>query len=178
MNRGEFALASGVLGGAVPLRRCPRPIPARVGVMAANGSSGLPELGHAVVEKMNALGVAIDLSHANAAATRDVLAGSAPPVLITHGGCAAVHAHPRNKSDGQLRAVAVKGGIVGIYDLPYLTASPRHPTLADYLEHMTHALTVCGEDHVGIGSDQSVQAFDTSPDSPTACCGGADIWQA
>ena len=80
---------------------------------------------------------------------------STKPVLITHGGCAAVHAHPRNKTDEQLRALAEKGGVFGIYDLPYLTPSPRQPTTDDYIAHMTHALNVGGEDHVGIGSDTS-----------------------
>jgi membrane dipeptidase len=133
------------------------------GVLASPASGGLTELGHSAVAKMNELGVAVDLSHANAATTRDAMAASSRPVLITHGGCAAVHAHPRNKTDEQLRALANKGGVIGIYDLPYLTASPRQPEIKDYIDHVAHALTVCGEDHVGIGSDQSVEPFDTSP---------------
>ena len=133
------------------------------GVMVSAGSPGLTQLGHSAVAKMNELGVAIDLSHANPATTRDAMAASTRPVLMTHGGCAAIHPHPRNKTDEQLRALADKGGVIGIYDLPYLTASPRQPEVKDYIEHMAHALTVCGEDHVGIGSDQSVQPFDTSP---------------
>ena len=131
----------------------------------ASPSAGLTELGHTAVQKMNELGVAIDLSHANPQTTSDVLTASSLPVLVTHGGCAAVHAHPRNKTDEQLRALASKGGVIGIYDLPYLTASPRQPEVRDYLDHMAHALKVCGEDHVGIGSDQGVQPFDTSPKS-------------
>jgi membrane dipeptidase len=115
------------------------------------------------VAKMNETGVAVDLSHANPRTTREAMAASTRPVLMTHGGCAAVHPHPRNKTDEQLRALADKGGVIGIYDLPYLTASPRQPEVKDYIDHMAHALTVCGEDHVGIGSDQSVQPFDTSP---------------
>ena len=133
------------------------------GVLVSPPSSGLTELGHSAVEKMNQLGVAIDLSHANAKTTADVIAASARPVLVTHAGCSAVHAHPRNKTDEQLRALADKGGVIGIYDLPYLTASPRQPEVKDYIDHMAHALEVCGEDHVGIGSDATVQAFDTSP---------------
>ena len=85
------------------------------------------------------------------------------PALITHAGCAAVYPHPRNKSDALLRAVAQKGGVVGIYDLPYLTPSPKQPTVDDYIVHMTHALSVCGEDHVGVGSDSDLGPFDTSP---------------
>ena len=69
----------------------------------------------------------------------------------------------RNKSDALLRAVAQKGGVIGIFDLPYLTASPKQPTLDDYMAHMTHALNVSGEDHVGVGSDSALAAWDTSP---------------
>jgi membrane dipeptidase len=133
------------------------------GVMASPESSGLTPAGHTAVARMNELGVVIDLSHASAATTRDAMAASTRPVIVSHAGCAAVYAHPRNKTDEQLRAVAQKGGVVGIYDLPYLVASPRQPDVEDYLEHMTHALSVCGEDHVGIGSDQYIQPFDTSP---------------
>lgn len=125
--------------------------------------SGLTPLGHKAVAKMNEQGVAIDLSHSNETTSFDVLKVTARPALVTHAGCAVVYAHPRNKSDALLRAVAEKGGVVGIYDLPYLTASPKQPTLEDYMAHMTHALSVCGEDHVGIGSDSQLGPFDTSP---------------
>ncbi len=111
---------------------------------------------------MNRLGIAVDLSHANPETTSDVLALSAKPPVMTHAGCAAIHAHPRNKSDEQLRALAARGGVVGIFDLPYLTASPRQPTVEDYMEHLEHALKVVGEDHVGIGSDVGIDPFDTS----------------
>jgi len=85
------------------------------------------------------------------------------PALITHAGCAAIHPHPRHKSDALLRALAQKGGVIGIYDLCYLTASPKQPDLDDYMAHMVHALNVCGEDHVGIGSDSGLEPWDTSP---------------
>lgn len=126
-------------------------------------AGGLTALGRQAVPEMNRLGIAIDLSHANPATTSDVLALSSKPPIMTHAGAAAVHAHPRNKSDEQLRALAAKGGVVGIFDLPYLTASPRQPTLADYMQHLEHVLKVCGEDHVGIGSDVGLEPFDTSP---------------
>lgn len=132
------------------------------GVMA-DPPTGLTDLGRKAVAAMNAQGVAIDISHANEATSKDVLAASKPAVLITHAGCAAIHPHPRNKSDALLKAVADKGGVVGIFDLPYLTASPKQPTLDDYMAHMTHALSVCGEDHVGIGSDSELGPFDLSP---------------
>ena len=129
----------------------------------APADRGLTALGAQAIERMNKLGVAVDLSHANPKTTASAIAASKTPVLITHGGCDAIYEHPRNKTDAELKAVAATGGVVGIYDLPYLAASPHQPTLDDYMAHMTHALSVCGEDHVGIGSDQGVDPFDTSP---------------
>jgi len=138
-----------------------RKSPFAAGVMEPEGG-GLTALGHDAVGEMNRLGIAIDLSHANAATTADVLDLSAKPPVMTHAGCAAIHAHPRNKTDQQLRALADRGGVVGIFDLPYLTASPKQPALEDYLAHLEHALKVAGEDHVGIGSDVGIQPLDLS----------------
>src|SRR5215467_6822790 len=139
--------------------------PFAAGVMEPNGG-GLTALGHDAVRKMNGLGIAVDLSHANAQTTADAIAASRKPAIMSHTGCAAVHSHLRNKTDEQLRALAGKGGVVGIYDLMYLTASPRQPTVEDYMAHMEHALTVVGEDHVGVGSDGPINPFDTSAKSP------------
>jgi membrane dipeptidase len=135
--------------------------PFGAGVMAPD-AGGLTPLGHDAVKRMNSVGVTIDVSHANAATTSDVIAASTEPVLMTHAGSAVVHPHPRNKSDAQLRAIADKGGVIGIYDLPYLAASPRQPTVDDYIAHLDHVLKVAGEDHVGIGSDVGIDPFDTS----------------
>ncbi len=138
-----------------------RKSPFAAGVMEPDGG-GLTPLGREAVNKMNTLGVAVDVSHANAQTTADALAASSKPVIMSHAGCAATHSHPRNKTDDQLRAMADKGGVVGIYDLMYLAASPKQPTLDDYMAHMEHALRIAGEDHVGVGSDVSIDPFDTS----------------
>jgi membrane dipeptidase len=129
------------------------------GVMEPDGG-GLTPLGRDAVAEMNRLGIAIDLSHANAATTTDVLSLSAKSPVMTHAGCAAIHPHPRNKTDEQLRALADRGGVVGIFDLPYLAASPHQPNVDDYLAHLEHALRIAGEDHVGIGSDVDILPFD------------------
>jgi membrane dipeptidase len=139
-----------------------RKSPFAAGVMEPN-AGGLTPLGRDAVQEMNRLGIAVDLSHANPATTADALSLSRQPPVMTHAGCAAVHAHPRNKSDEQLRALAARGGVVGIFDLPYLTASPRQPSVDDYMAHLEHALQVAGEDHVGIGSDVGIDPFDTTP---------------
>lgn len=116
-------------------------------------AAGVTELGREAIVRMNALGVALDLSHANAQTTADGIRLSTRPPLVTHAGCRAVFDHPRNKTDRDMRALADKGGVMGIYMLPFLVDESRQPGLPDYLDHLDHALQVCGEDHVGIGTD-------------------------
>ncbi|HEY0233280.1 MAG TPA: membrane dipeptidase [Dokdonella sp.] len=145
-----------------------KPSPFATGVLSPQPSAGLSALGRDAIARMNALGVSLDLSHADEKSTLDAIAVSSRPVLVTHAGCSAVHAHPRNKSDAVLRSVAAKEGVVGIYELSFLVNSPAQPKLDDYLAHMVHALDVCGEDHVGIGSDALLMPFDTSRESMQA----------
>jgi membrane dipeptidase len=136
--------------------------PFGAGVLAAPEAT-LTDLGHQAVARMNAQGVALDLSHANPATTAAAITASAKPVIMSHGGCMAIHANPRNKTDDQLRALSAKGGVFGVFDLFYLTPAGRQATLDDYMAHMTHALSVAGEDHVGIGSDTDFAGSDLSP---------------
>jgi membrane dipeptidase len=121
------------------------------------GNAGLSKAGIAAVKKMNDLGVALDLSHSGYRTTSDGIAESAKPVLISHSGCAAVYPHPRSKPDEILKSLADRGGYFGVYLMPYVVASPTVPTREHVLDHIIHAINVCGADHVGIGSDGSIQ---------------------
>lgn len=124
------------------------------GVGCLDGETGgVTDLGRKAIVRMNTLGVALDLSHSNTQTTAEGIALSTKPALITHSGCRAVFMHPRNKRDEEMKALADKGGVMGVYMLPFLTPDDRQPMLADYMQHMAHALQVCGEDHVGIGTD-------------------------
>jgi membrane dipeptidase len=125
----------------------------------ANG--GLSRYGYAVVERMNELGMIVDLSHCGQRTTSEGIAASSRPVAITHSGCNAVARHPRSKDDAELRAMADGGGVIGIYLMPFLTPG-RVPMRSDVLDHIEHAIDVCGEDHVGIGSDLSTTPIDGS----------------
>jgi membrane dipeptidase len=121
------------------------------------GNAGLSKAGIAAIKKMNDLGIAIDLSHSGYRTTSEGIAESKKPVLISHSGCAALYQHPRNKPDEILKALADRGGYFGVYLMPYLVASPTIPTREHVLDHVVHAINVCGSDHVGIGSDGSIQ---------------------
>ena len=128
------------------------------------GNAGLSKAGIAAIQKMNEFGVAVDLSHSGYRTTADGIGQSSKPVLITHSGCAAVYAHPRNKPDEILKSLADRGGYFGIYLMPYLAASPTVPTREHVLDHLTHAINVCGADHVGIGSDGAIQKIVLTPE--------------
>ena len=132
------------------------------------GNAGLSKAGHDAVRKMNEIGVAIDLSHSGYRTTSEAISASAKPVLITHSGCAAVYAHPRSKPDEILKALADRGGYFGVYLMPYLVASPTVPTRTHVLDHLVHAINVCGADQVGIGSDGSIQAVRLTPEQQKA----------
>ncbi len=124
-------------------------------------NAGLSRFGHAVVERMDELRILVDVSHCGKRTAADGIRASARPVAITHSGCNAVARHPRSKDDEELRAMADGGGVIGIYLMPFLTPG-RPATAADVVAHIEHALDVCGEDHVGIGSDLSTTPI---PDS-------------
>jgi membrane dipeptidase len=127
------------------------------------GNAGLSKAGTAAVRKMNEIGVAVDLSHSGYRTTTEAIAASSKPVLISHAGCAAVYAHPRNKPDDILKSLADRGGYFGVYFMPYLVASPTVPTREHVLDHLLHAINVCGTDHVGIGSDGSIEKVVLTP---------------
>jgi membrane dipeptidase len=132
------------------------------------GNSGLSKAGYSAVEKMNEIGVAVDVSHCGYRTSSEAIAASKKPVLISHSGCASIYAHPRNKPDDVMKAVADKGGFFGVYLMPYLVASPTVPTREHVINHVLGALKICGEDHVGIGSDGSIQAVQLTPEQQKA----------
>ncbi len=118
-------------------------------------NGGLTPLGRQLVERLNAQGITVDLAHCGMRTTMDAIEHSAKPVAISHSGCRAVADRPRSKPDDILKRMADKGGVLGIYLMPFLTMSGQ-PKADDVVKHIEHAVNVCGEDHVGIGSDLSI----------------------
>ena len=120
------------------------------------------EAGHEAIERMNALGILVDLSHCGRRTAADAIAASRRPVAFTHTGCAALVEHPRHRTDAEMKSVAATGGVVGIFVMPYL-AKGRQPVAADVVAHLEHALDVAGEDHVSIGTDGTVSPTVLTP---------------
>jgi membrane dipeptidase len=124
------------------------------------GDIGLTPFGHEVVERLNVRRVIVDLAHSGRQICLDAVRASTRPVAISHTGCRALIDLPRNKTDEELRLVAERGGYVGIYFMPFLAVG-RNATEADVIAHLEHAVDVCGEDHVGIGTDGSFTDVDS-----------------
>ena len=125
--------------------------------------AGLKPYGRDVVAKLNELGALVDVSHVGWQTTRDAIAASRAPIAATHSGAAAVNNVPRNKPDDILRALANRGGVIGVFMMPFLRTSGQ-PNADDFLRHVAHCLNVCGEDHVGIGSDLSITPLELTPE--------------
>ena len=130
------------------------------GNLAGDGSlepriGGLTKLGKATIERIEAEKVLLDLSHGGARTMAEAAAFAKRPLVISHTGSRALTDHPRNTSDETMKAVADKGGVVGVYFMPFLTLD-SHPKGADLLRHVEHVLNVVGEDHIGIGTDNGV----------------------
>ena len=122
-------------------------------------NGGLTDFGRDVVAELNATNTLVDLSHSGEQTCLDAIEASAAPIAITHTGCRTVTDLPRNKTDRELRLVAEGGGIVGIYFMPFL-ADDGMAVADDVVRHIEHAVQVCGEEHVGIGTDGGTTAYD------------------
>jgi len=128
--------------------------------LAGDGSleprnGGLTRLGKATIERIEAEKLLLDLSHGGARTMAEAAAFAKRPLVISHTGARALTDHPRNTADDTIKAVADKGGVVGVYFMPYLTPD-QHPKGEDLLRHVEHVANVAGEDHVGIGTDNGV----------------------
>jgi membrane dipeptidase len=128
------------------------------------GSNGLTQFGVEMIEKMNDLGILIDLSHANMKTMADAIEVSKAPAIISHTGCMDLYKNVRNTTDVNMKKLADKGGIVGICQLrPFLTSKKRD-NLDEYFKHMKHAINVVGVDHVCIGSDRDHRVIKDTPE--------------
>jgi membrane dipeptidase len=121
-------------------------------------AGGLSRLGEELVDRLLALGCAIDLAHASERTFEDVLAraGGGSALLVSHTCCRAIRDIPRNTSDDQLRAIGERDGLIGIMALASAVDPDQHD-LERYLDHVEHAISVAGVEHVCLGGDFMAQ---------------------
>jgi membrane dipeptidase len=117
---------------------------------------GLSDFGRAAIERMNRLGMMVDISHVSKLATLQAIETSRTPVIATHSSVRALCDHPRNLDDEQLDALAASGGVAQITLVSFFLRAGKKEaevTVADFADHIDHAVQRMGIGHVGIGSD-------------------------
>ena len=114
---------------------------------------GLKPFGIETVERMNKLGMIIDVSHMSDGGFWDVLKFSKKPVVASHSNARVLCAHPRNLTDEMIRSLAEKGGVAGLNFYPYFVSENGKAGIDDLIRHLEHLYYVGGEDFVAIGTD-------------------------
>jgi len=116
---------------------------------------GLTYFGHDAVERMNKVGMAIDVSHSGDETSMDAIEASKEPIFITHTGSRELWDVKRLKPDEIFQACAEKGGVIGIEAAPHTTITKKHPehSIESFMEHFEYVKDLVGIDHVGFGPD-------------------------
>jgi len=129
---------------------------------------GVTDFGAEIVAEMNKVGMLVDVSHSGDRTTLDAIALSAKPIAITHSNCRALVNHPRLKTDEAIKAMAAKGGVMGITGVRMFVAAKEPTTVAHIVDHIDHVVKLVGVEHVGIGSDSDLNGYDDMPPAKLA----------
>ncbi len=122
--------------------------------------AGLSYYGVDFVRRMNELGMIVDVAHTGYQTTLDAIEVSSKPIVFSHTNCKALCDHPRNKTDDQIRALAKKGGVMGLSCFNWFVSDRPRSTLEDLLNHFDHVIKLVGPDHAGIGSDFGIPGWE------------------
>jgi membrane dipeptidase len=123
--------------------------------------AGLTPYGAQIVDRMNTVGMAVDVSHCSDRTTLDALHASRKPVLVTHSNCRTlVPGSARCKTDDAIRLLAAQGGVIGITMVRNFVQASGSATIEDVLDHIDHVAKLVGVEHVGIGSDVDLDGRD------------------
>ncbi len=120
---------------------------------AASATKGLSEFGKQVIRTLDSLGVIIDVSHTGVKTIDDILAISKNPIIASHSGAWALNHHYRNLTDAQIKAIAARGGVVGVVFYPPFLSSTSKATIDTVVRHIDYIRTLVGVDCIAIGSD-------------------------
>ncbi|MDL5351993.1 dipeptidase [Microbacterium sp. zg-YB36] len=123
--------------------------------LSERDDAGLTNFGRRAVERMNKLGMLIDISHSGDRTCLETIEHSAVPVMITHAGARSVWPIDRMKSDETIIACAERGGLIGLEAAPHTTLSDAHPThsIDSVMDHFRYCVDLVGIDHVSFGPD-------------------------
>ena len=134
-----------------------------------NGSTkrrdeGLSDYGVSIVDRMNTVGMAVDVSHCGDKTSLDAFEASKKPVLVTHSNARALNpGHPRCKPDEVIKAVGKAASVFGITGVRNFVKNAEPTTIEDLLNHFDYIAKMIGIEHVGVGSDIDLDGYDDMP---------------
>ena len=137
--------------------------------LIGNGSTerrdeGISDFGVSIIERMNKVGMAVDVSHCGDRTTLDAFEISKKPVLITHSNSRIVAGgHPRDKTDEAIKKVGANGSVMGITGVRMFVKATEPTTIEDALDHFDHVRDLIGAEHLGVGSDIDLYGYDSMP---------------
>lgn len=115
---------------------------------------GLTTFGKAVIQRMNQLGMVVDLAHINPTGFWQAMELSEAPVIVSHANAKALCSHRRNMTDEQLDAIRDKDGFIGIcFAGGFVTDNPAEATLEAVVRHIDYICERIGPAHIAFGSD-------------------------
>src|SRR4029077_3756465 len=133
----------------------------RIGGGSGGPLDGLSENGAKIVARMNAVGMAIDVSHCADRTTLDAIEASQKPVLVTHSNCRVLVPNSgRCKTDDAIKHLAAKGGVFGVTMVRNFVHSSGPATIENVLDHFDHVANLVAVEHVGLGSDVDLDGRD------------------
>jgi membrane dipeptidase len=125
---------------------------------------GISDFGAAIIERMNQVGMIVDVSHCGDRTTLEAFDVSSKPVLVTHSNCRAlVPGHPRLKTDEAIRKMAKTGGVMGITAVRMFVRNAEPTTVEHVVDHVDHVVNLVGVEHVGVGTDADLDGYDDLP---------------
>lgn len=126
---------------------------------------GLSNFGVSIVERMNEVGMAVDVSHCGDRTTLDAFEVSKKPVLITHSNARALAGgHVRCKPDDAIVAMGKAGSVMGITGVRQFVSDKEPTGIAQVIDHVDYVAKLTGIEHVGIGSDMDLDGYDDIPE--------------
>lgn len=120
---------------------------------------GITRFGIEVLAQIERLGMVLDVAHISESSFWSALEHHHGPFIVSHANARALCDHPRNLTDEQIKAVAARGGIVGVAFIG-IFISKDEPTIGKLVDHVDHIVELVGVDHIGLGSDYTDDHFD------------------
>jgi membrane dipeptidase len=118
----------------------------------ANG--GLSALGKKLVEELNRMNLILDLVHVGERTFYDAMEVFARPPVVSHSNARRLCEHFRNLTDAQIKAVAARGGVIGLNFFGiFIDEDPTKVTIDRLLDHIVYISDLVGIQHVGLGPD-------------------------